>query len=337
MVLRPDCADLPYFLRAYFAFKMGLPFGFSKCTRGGGGRAPSCVGWTSIQNADAARQSEPLPPPGTPAAASAPPPKPLGLAASFGTLFEDHRRQRPFRIRADRARRQQHRLLSRVAQPGDAAPGHRVRRSVRAHSGAGAARAAGGRRRGRVPRRRRAARRDGGAQALLARQFPVRAGSRARRPRLQALPADRARHGRRAAAADQRADREKSAVRRFFARTGEAWDRGLLRPDGRRDVAVAARSAARDEGGDHVARRAGEDARDVGRERAEIPEQRQGRSEHAGRSGDLRDDRPVGGFLDAVAGSAPADRDRRGARHSRIASRGGPSATRCRGARAPRT
>src|SRR5207237_283474 len=40
MILRPDCADLPYFLRAYFAFKMGLPYGFSKCTRGGGRTAP---------------------------------------------------------------------------------------------------------------------------------------------------------------------------------------------------------------------------------------------------------------------------------------------------------
>src|SRR4029077_19353929 len=30
-VLRPDCAKLPYLLRAYFAFKMGLPFGYSKC------------------------------------------------------------------------------------------------------------------------------------------------------------------------------------------------------------------------------------------------------------------------------------------------------------------
>ena len=39
MFIRPDCADLPYFLRAYFAFKMGLPFGYSKCTRGGGGAA----------------------------------------------------------------------------------------------------------------------------------------------------------------------------------------------------------------------------------------------------------------------------------------------------------
>src|SRR6516164_4258468 len=32
--LRPDCADFGYFLRAYFAYKMGLPFGYSNCTRG---------------------------------------------------------------------------------------------------------------------------------------------------------------------------------------------------------------------------------------------------------------------------------------------------------------
>ena len=73
--------------------------------------------------------------------------------------------------------------------------------------------------RGRLPRRRRAARRDGRAQALLARQFPVRAGSRARQSRVQALPADRAREERRLAAADQRRDRRRSAVRRFFARS----------------------------------------------------------------------------------------------------------------------
>ena len=42
MILRPDCADLPYFLRGYFAFKMGLPFGYAKCTRGGGGKPPRC-------------------------------------------------------------------------------------------------------------------------------------------------------------------------------------------------------------------------------------------------------------------------------------------------------
>jgi hypothetical protein len=32
--LRPDCADFVYFLRAYFAYKMGLPFGYSNCSRG---------------------------------------------------------------------------------------------------------------------------------------------------------------------------------------------------------------------------------------------------------------------------------------------------------------
>ncbi|MGE4167273.1 MAG: hypothetical protein AB7E67_14930, partial [Xanthobacteraceae bacterium] len=48
IVLRPDCADLPYFLRAYFAFKLGLPFGYSKCSRGGGGKPPYCVGWDSM-------------------------------------------------------------------------------------------------------------------------------------------------------------------------------------------------------------------------------------------------------------------------------------------------
>jgi hypothetical protein len=40
--LDPDCADLPYFLRAYFSFKLGLPFAFSRCSRGGGGLAPRC-------------------------------------------------------------------------------------------------------------------------------------------------------------------------------------------------------------------------------------------------------------------------------------------------------
>jgi hypothetical protein len=43
----PDCADLPYYLRAYFAFKLGLPFGFSSCTRGGGGLPPQCLRWHS--------------------------------------------------------------------------------------------------------------------------------------------------------------------------------------------------------------------------------------------------------------------------------------------------
>jgi hypothetical protein len=114
IVLRPDCADLPYFLRAYFAFKMGLPFGYSKCSRGGGGKAPYCPQWWNIQNLEpppppptppeqAATPRPPAanpqgryfgnvfgqaapPPPSAPApvAPSPPPPRRLGLAAGFG-------------------------------------------------------------------------------------------------------------------------------------------------------------------------------------------------------------------------------------------------------------
>jgi hypothetical protein len=77
MILRPDCADLPYFLRAYFAFKMGLPFGFAKCSRGGGGKPPYCVGWTSIADGARATPDQQFPPDGGP-------PRRMGLAASFG-------------------------------------------------------------------------------------------------------------------------------------------------------------------------------------------------------------------------------------------------------------
>ena len=57
LVMRPDCADMPYFLRAYFAFKLGLPFGYSKCSRTSSGGAPKCFQWFSVQNLDAARSS----------------------------------------------------------------------------------------------------------------------------------------------------------------------------------------------------------------------------------------------------------------------------------------
>lgn len=55
LILQPDCADLPYFLRAYFAFKLGLPFGYSKCSRGGGGKAPRCPQWFNIQREEPAQ------------------------------------------------------------------------------------------------------------------------------------------------------------------------------------------------------------------------------------------------------------------------------------------
>jgi hypothetical protein len=115
LILRPDCADLPYFLRAYFAFKMGLPFGYSKCTRGGNGQAPRCPQWWNIENLEPPRNAppeqivaaEPVSAPeqangprtlfdvfrpqasatasaAAPPRVAPPPPKPLGLAASFG-------------------------------------------------------------------------------------------------------------------------------------------------------------------------------------------------------------------------------------------------------------
>ena len=88
MILRPDCADLVYFLRAYFAFKMGLPFGYSNCSRGGGGRPPKCVAWSSIQSTSAASSALPLAAP-QPTNASVPPGtsepvKQAGLGLSFG-------------------------------------------------------------------------------------------------------------------------------------------------------------------------------------------------------------------------------------------------------------
>lgn len=40
--LVPDCADLPYALRAYFAWKLSLPYGYRQCSRGRTGQPPSC-------------------------------------------------------------------------------------------------------------------------------------------------------------------------------------------------------------------------------------------------------------------------------------------------------
>ncbi|HWP26400.1 MAG TPA: hypothetical protein VNL39_08670 [Xanthobacteraceae bacterium] len=82
MTIRPDCADLPYFLRAYFAFKVGLPFGYSNCSRGGGGKPPRCYQWFSIQDANAARPSA-----SEEEGAGSRPTRRAGLAASFGEFL----------------------------------------------------------------------------------------------------------------------------------------------------------------------------------------------------------------------------------------------------------
>jgi hypothetical protein len=84
--LRPDCADFVYFLRGYFAFKMGLPFGYSNCSRGAGGKAPKCYQWFDIEHPEVTRP--PAPPEqeiasASPDAATTPAPTPT-LLRLFG-------------------------------------------------------------------------------------------------------------------------------------------------------------------------------------------------------------------------------------------------------------
>jgi hypothetical protein len=55
LVMKPDCADMPYFLRAYFAFKMGLPFGYANCSRGGN-TVPKCYNFQTMLNGSAGQQ-----------------------------------------------------------------------------------------------------------------------------------------------------------------------------------------------------------------------------------------------------------------------------------------
>jgi hypothetical protein len=120
MYVRPDCADLPYFLRAYFAFKMGLPFGYAKCTRGSSREPPRCPAWWNIQNEEPPpkppeevvasappsasgspfnmfRQAQPAAPPasgpagrspGSAARPPGPPPRPAGLVPGFGHYLQ---------------------------------------------------------------------------------------------------------------------------------------------------------------------------------------------------------------------------------------------------------
>jgi len=45
VIMQPDCADNPFYLRAYFAWKLGLPFGYHLSDRGGLGRAPKTGQW----------------------------------------------------------------------------------------------------------------------------------------------------------------------------------------------------------------------------------------------------------------------------------------------------
>jgi hypothetical protein len=45
VIMQPDCADNPFFLRAYFAWKLGLPFGYHLCDRGSLSHNPKAGQW----------------------------------------------------------------------------------------------------------------------------------------------------------------------------------------------------------------------------------------------------------------------------------------------------
>jgi len=47
LIMDPDCADNPFFFRAYFAWKLGLPYGHHSCDRGNEQKAPVCDQWSS--------------------------------------------------------------------------------------------------------------------------------------------------------------------------------------------------------------------------------------------------------------------------------------------------
>jgi len=59
-LIEPDCADLPYTLRAYFAYKLGLPFGYSRCTRGTSRGPPICNRFFSSLTANKGQNADPV-------------------------------------------------------------------------------------------------------------------------------------------------------------------------------------------------------------------------------------------------------------------------------------
>jgi hypothetical protein len=58
VIMKPDCADNPFFLRAYFAWKLGLPFGFHLCDRGSLVRNPKTGQW--ITNETSGSKANPV-------------------------------------------------------------------------------------------------------------------------------------------------------------------------------------------------------------------------------------------------------------------------------------
>ena len=58
LIMQPDCADNPFYLRAYFAWKLGLPFGYHECDRGYVGHNPKAGRW--ITNGTSSSKTNPV-------------------------------------------------------------------------------------------------------------------------------------------------------------------------------------------------------------------------------------------------------------------------------------
>jgi hypothetical protein len=58
LIMQPDCADNPFFLRAYFAWKLGLPFGYHVCDRGSLSHPPRAGQW--ITNESSTNKTHPV-------------------------------------------------------------------------------------------------------------------------------------------------------------------------------------------------------------------------------------------------------------------------------------
>ena len=173
---------------------------------------PKCYQWFDIEHPEVTR---PPPPPeqqdvlasASPAAATPPPPPPTLLGGLFNRsqsaaavdapadgsardpsgaaeaeapdhvrrIFAGCRRRRAYRRGTRGGERRQHRFLYRPADAAVVAPRHGLCRPLRPRADAGASGAGVERHAGRLPGRRCRARRIDHAQAVLARQFPVRA------------------------------------------------------------------------------------------------------------------------------------------------------------------
>ncbi len=238
IIIRPDCADLPYFLRAYFAFKLGLPFGWSRCSRGENGTVPTCT--------DFATSSDPFPPIdgkpqtapdlGGPAARS---PRTVGQQreAPRRALSLDARGRRAVRSGTHARVRRRDATTTRCASP----PRRCARaRSSRTRTGTcSSSRSAY--RRPRAPAA--SCSRSTASRTARSRASASGAGTSssrstdARQRGLQAVPPRGARRGERDAPPEER-----GAPGLLGDRPVRRRRRGLLRQDGRRAVAVAARS-----------------------------------------------------------------------------------------------